>query len=58
MQPTLLPNKNIDIKSPIFKPEPGWGGQIKKWLKNNFSRYIFPIISILVLLFGLYRIIK
>ncbi len=40
MQPTLLP---INIKSPIFKPEPGWGGQIKNWLKK-ILRAIFKII--------------
>jgi len=58
MEPTLSPEQQINIKSPVFKPEPGWSGQIKKWLKNNFSRYIFPIISILVLMYGIYRIIR
>lgn len=57
MQPTLLPEQHI-IKSPIFKPELGWGGRIKNWLKNNFTHYIFPMISVLVLLLGLYRILK
>jgi len=26
---------NLDLKSPIFKPKPGWGGKLKKWLANN-----------------------
>lgn len=63
MQPTLLLEQNniingVDLKSPIFKPKPSWGGQINGWLKNNFTRYIFPIISVIVLLFGLYRILN
>ena len=26
---------NLDLKSPIFKPNPGWGGKLKKWLAHN-----------------------
>lgn len=58
MQPTLLPEQPINIKSPIFKPEPGWGGQIKNWLKKNFTRYILPVISISIGAYGIYRIVK
>ena len=26
---------NLEIKSPVFKSEPGWGGQLKNWLSRN-----------------------
>ena len=44
----------MDIKSPIFKAKPGWGGKLKSWLSSNFESRILPVISILVLIIGLY----
>ncbi len=33
---------------PVFESEPGWGGQLKTWLSANFTRYILPVIVIVV----------
>ena len=56
-QPTLLPQTadiRFDIKSPVFTPEPGWGGQIKKWLSHHFASKILPVISLGTLVLGIY----
>lgn len=43
---------------PIFEAAPGWGGQIKKWLKKNFFGKIFPVLAILILLTGIAKYIS
>jgi len=45
---------DFDIKSPDFTPQPGWGGKLKKLLKQECDLLIFKIVAILVLLAGLY----
>lgn len=58
-QPTLLPNlDNLDLKSPVFRPRPGWGGKTKKWLTANFVYHILPVISTTMFLYGVYGLIK
>jgi len=59
-QPQLLPeiNGRLDIKSPIFKPRPGWGGQLKNWLSTHFQEKILPAISFAIFAIGLYLIIR
>ncbi len=46
----------IDIKSPIFTPQPGWGGKLKKWLLRHLWSKILPIIAICTLIFGIYLV--
>lgn len=45
-------NMPLDLKSPIFKPRPGWGGKINKWLKKNFASKVLPILSIATVTIG------
>ncbi|MDP3697689.1 MAG: hypothetical protein Q8R55_06815 [Candidatus Taylorbacteria bacterium] len=53
-------NKNIelDIKSPIFTPRPGWGGKLKKWLSGHFSSYILPFLAFSTFAVGIYLVLK
>ena len=54
-QPTI---PELDIKSPIFTPRPGWGGKMKKWFKKNWRPYILPgSISALVTM-GIYKLLS
>lgn len=46
----------FDIKSPIFKPKPGWGGKSKIWLKSNFESMVLPLISAISLGVGIYLV--
>jgi len=58
--PLIPKEKNrfdFDIKSPIFTPEPGWGGQLKNWLSNRFSSRILPVISFGILAIGVYLLL-
>ncbi|HXK36658.1 MAG TPA: hypothetical protein VJ553_03695 [Candidatus Paceibacterota bacterium] len=40
-QPPLPEPSGADLPSPLFLPRPGWGGQIKKWLRQNLYSAIF-----------------
>ena len=44
----------IDIKSPIFTPRPGWGGKLKNWLRKNGQSKLLPILSVALLVLGLF----
>ena len=46
---------NLDLKSPIFKPNPGWGGKLKKWLAHNGLPLFFLLWVCLLLFFLLLR---
>lgn len=45
----------LDIKSPIFTPRPGWGGKLKKWFQNNWRPYILPAIATALITAALYK---
>jgi len=45
--------EQLDLKSPIFKPNPGWGGKLKKWLTNN-GLPLFVLFWISLLIFFLF----
>ena len=47
-------NNPLDLKSPIFKPRPGWGGKFNNWFKSNFESKLLPILSIVVIIIGAY----
>ncbi len=47
-------NGPLDLRSPIFKPKPGWGGKINNWFKNNFASKILPVLSISTVVVGAY----
>jgi len=42
----------VDLKSPVFEGQPGWGGQLKNWLSGNFRSVIIPLILIVIALFA------
>ena len=44
---------DIDIKSPIFKPKPGWGGKLKNFAKKHFYSVVLPAIAIAAILIGI-----
>ena len=46
----------LDIKSPIFTPRPGWGGKLKKWLLRHFPSKILPFIAFFTLAVGVYLV--
>ena len=46
--------EQLDLKSPIFKPNPGWGGKLKKWLTKNQST-MFVVFWIALFVFFLFR---
>ena len=48
--------QEFDIKSPIFKPKPGWGGKLNKWILANFTDKILPFIAFGSLVFGAYLV--
>jgi hypothetical protein len=39
------PNQKFNLAGPVFKPRPGWGGQLKNWAKTTFE--LVPTIGIL-----------
>jgi len=47
-------NQPLDLKGPIFKPRPGWGGKLNNWLKNNFESKILPALAIAAIAVGSY----
>ena len=44
----------LDIKSPIFTPRPGWGGKLNNWFKSNFERKILPALATVIIVIGAY----
>lgn len=50
--------EQIDIKSPIFTPRPGWSGKLKKWLSRHFESEILPFVALLSLVLGIYLFVK
>ena len=40
-------------KGPVFESEPGWGGQLGKWFRNNFTRYVLPLLAAVLVIIGL-----
>lgn len=49
-------NEKIDIKSPIFKPKPGWGGQLKSWFEHNYEAILLPVVAVGTLAVGIYLV--
>ena len=49
--------KNLPA-GPIFESGPGWGEKLNKWLKKNASSKLLPAIAILVLLTGIFSVLK
>lgn len=50
LKKTKMQTNNIELKSPIFKPRPGWGGKLKEWLLKNFYSVILPTLAIILIL--------
>lgn len=50
-----MDNNPLDIKSPIFTPNPGWGGKLKIWIRKNWGDYILPALAVTILIIGLLR---
>lgn len=48
--------EQLDIKSPIFTPRPGWGGKLKKWLSRHFPSRILPALAFSTLVIGIYLV--
>jgi hypothetical protein len=48
--------ENIEFKSPIFTPRPGWGGKLKNWFKNNFYNVVIPLIAIFLVLVSVHNL--
>ena len=46
--------EQLDLKSPIFKPNPGWGGKLKKWLAKN-ELILFVVFWVVLFVFFLFR---
>jgi len=46
-------SNGMDLKSPIFKPNPGWGGKLKKGLTENTST-LFVVSWIALFVFFLF----
>ena len=40
-------SENYHANSPSFEPRPGWGGQLKGWLKAHWLTRLIPILLIL-----------
>jgi hypothetical protein len=36
-KPHKIKDGQMDLKSPVFTPRPGWGGQLRSWLKKTFG---------------------
>ena len=56
-QPLLLDKGNVtvDLKSPIFKGRPGWGGQLAAWLaKIGIIKTIGLVIAATLTLWGVW----
>lgn len=51
--PLIDPSGN-SLPSPVFRPRPGWGGQLKSWMHDNLYLAIFRILVVtgLVLIGG------
>lgn len=50
--------EKIIIKSPVFAPKPGWGGKLNNWFSKNFNSKILPVVSVLILIVGLYNFLN
>lgn len=46
--------QQLDLKSPIFKPRPGWGGKLNNWLKINFENKVLPVLAVAIIIAGAY----
>ncbi|KKT82557.1 MAG: hypothetical protein A3B99_00750 [Candidatus Yanofskybacteria bacterium RIFCSPHIGHO2_02_FULL_44_12b] len=44
----------LDIKSPVFKAEPGWGGQLKRWFSREPGSVPFFAVLVLILIVEIY----
>lgn len=53
-KPQTESNPPLDLKSPIFKSKPGWGGKFNIWIKKNFQSWILPIVAVSVFIIGVY----
>lgn len=41
-------NTPNDLKSPVFKPRPGWGGRLKEWSKRNLAKLLAVLVVLAV----------
>lgn len=41
-------NTSNDLKSPVFKPRPGWGARLKAWSKKNAARLLAVLVVLAV----------
>ncbi len=53
-KPQIQSNPALDLKNPIFKPRPGWGGKFNIWIKTNFQSRVLPTIAVLIFIIGAY----
>lgn len=53
-KPQIQSNPPLDLKNPIFKPRPGWGGKFNIWIKRNFQSRVLPTFAVLVFVIGVY----
>ena len=55
-QPPLLdaPQGPIDLKSPIFKGQPGWGGRLAFWLRQSVLRTVMTLAALALIIWGLW----
>jgi len=57
-QTKLSLEKDFAPKGPIFEIKPGWGGRLKKWIKNNYKRFLTGILIGLIIATGIVLAIK
>ncbi len=41
---------NQNQKGPVFESQPGWGGRFNKWMGENFTKYVLPLLAALVII--------
>ena len=50
----VINSRELAISGPVFDFEPGWGGKLSVWIKNNLEKAVLPLFAILTLLSGIY----
>ncbi len=43
-QPPLLDPSGGELPSPLFTPQPGWGGRLAGWLRDNLYMLVFRVV--------------
>ena len=44
----------MDLKSPVFRGQPGWGGKLANWLRHSPLQAVMTLLALVIILWGLW----